>query len=74
MSNIDSNYCYSFPAVRGQQAGKPFYIATCPLRIIPKIFMYDEEEVPAEQATQMRYKVGQQAVHLAHTTSILIQM
>ncbi|MBQ4851923.1 DNA sulfur modification protein DndB [Pseudoalteromonas sp. MMG012] len=52
MSNIDSNYYYSFPAVRGQQAGKPFYIATCPLRIIPKIFMYDEEEVPAELRSQ----------------------
>ena len=52
MSNIDTNYCYSFPAVRGQQAGKPFYIATCPLRIIPKIFMYDEEEVPVELRSQ----------------------
>ena len=52
MSNLDSNYCYSFPAVRGQQAGKPFYIATCPLRLIPKIFVYDEEEVPVELRAQ----------------------
>lgn len=34
------------------QAGKPFFIATCPLRIIPKIFMYDEEEVPVELRAQ----------------------
>ena len=46
MDKLESNYCYSFPAVRAIQAGKPFYIATCPLRIIPKIFIYDEEEVP----------------------------
>jgi DNA sulfur modification protein DndB len=52
MDTFDSNYCYSFPAVRAIQAGKPFYIATCPLRIIPKIFIYDEEEVPAELRSQ----------------------
>lgn len=45
-NNLDSNYCYSFPAVRGVQAGRPFYIATCPLRIIPKIFSFDENDVP----------------------------
>ncbi len=52
MEPFDSNYCYSFPAIRAMQAGKPFYIATCPLRIIPKIFMYDEEEVPVELRSQ----------------------
>jgi len=52
MSEFDNNYCYSFPAIRAIQAGKPFYIATCPLRIIPKIFIYDEEEVPVELRSQ----------------------
>ncbi|MDO6720918.1 DNA sulfur modification protein DndB [Psychrosphaera sp. 1_MG-2023] len=52
MDKIDSNYSYSFPAIRAIQAGKPFYIATCPLRIIPKIFIYDEEEVPVELRSQ----------------------
>lgn len=52
MDKFDSSYCYSFPAIRAIQAGKPFYIATCPLRIIPKIFMYDEEEVPVELRAQ----------------------
>lgn len=52
MDSFDNNYCYSFPAIRAVQAGKPFYIATCPLRIIPKIFMYDEEEVPVELRSQ----------------------
>jgi DNA sulfur modification protein DndB len=52
MDNFDNDFCYSFPAVRGSQAGRPFYIATCPLRIIPKIFIYDEEEVPAELRAQ----------------------
>lgn len=52
MENLDNDFCYSFPAVRGVQAGRPFYIATCPLRIIPKIFIYDEEEVPPELRAQ----------------------
>ncbi len=47
-----NTFCYSFPAVRGQQAGRPFYIATCPLRTIPKIFIFDEEEVPPELRAQ----------------------
>ncbi|EJL6955799.1 DNA sulfur modification protein DndB [Vibrio cholerae] len=52
MHNQDSGYCYSFPAVRGIQAGRPFYIATCPLRIIPKIFSYNEDDVPPELRAQ----------------------
>ncbi|MER2497055.1 DNA sulfur modification protein DndB [Vibrio neptunius] len=52
MQNHDSGYCYSFPAVRGIQAGRPFYIATCPLRIIPKIFSYNEDDVPPELRAQ----------------------
>tara|TARA_R110000765_G_scaffold54784_1_gene109039 strand:- start:1071 stop:2156 length:1086 start_codon:yes stop_codon:yes gene_type:complete len=58
MEKFDSNYCYSFPAIRAIQAGKPFYIATCPLRIIPKIFMYDEEEVPVELRAQRTLNKG----------------
>lgn len=38
--------------MRGIQAGRPFYIATCPLRIIPKIFNFDENEVPPELRAQ----------------------
>lgn len=52
MANFDTDYCYSFPAVRGIQAGRPFYIATCPMRIIPKIFSFDETEVPPELRAQ----------------------
>ncbi|SJL83401.1 DNA sulfur modification protein DndB [Vibrio palustris] len=52
MQHNDSGYCYSFPAVRGIQAGRPFYIATCPLRIIPKIFSYNEDDVPPELRAQ----------------------
>lgn len=52
MASIDADYCYSFPAIRGIQAGRPFYIATCPMRIIPKIFSFDENDVPPELRAQ----------------------
>ncbi|KJY95881.1 DNA sulfur modification protein DndB [Pseudoalteromonas ruthenica] len=67
MSDLDNNYSYSFPAVRGQQAGKPFYIATCPLRLIPRIFVYDEEEVPVElraQRTLNKNRIPEMAKYL----------
>lgn len=46
------NFSYSFPAIRGIQAGREFYTIMCPLRLIPKIFLFDEEEIPAEHRAQ----------------------
>lgn len=48
----EEQYFHTFPAVRGVQAGRPCYIAMCPLRLIPKIFVFDEEEVPPELRAQ----------------------
>ena len=47
-----SEFCHQFPAVRGIQAGRPCYIAMCPMRLIPKIFVFDEEGVPPELRAQ----------------------
>ncbi len=49
-----SDFFHSFNAVRGVQAGRPCYIAMCPMRIIPKIFVFDEDEVPAELRAQRK--------------------
>lgn len=49
---MDSLFCYNFPAIRGIQANKEYYVAMCPLRIIPKLFLFDEEEVPPEFRSQ----------------------
>ncbi|WP_083218547.1 DNA sulfur modification protein DndB [Candidatus Thiodiazotropha endoloripes] len=48
----DTGYSNTFPAIRGVQAGRPCYIAMCPMRIVPKLFKFDEEEVPAELRAQ----------------------
>ena len=47
-----SGYNHSFPAVRGSQAGRDFYIAMCPMALIPKLFIFDEEEIPPELRAQ----------------------
>lgn len=49
---MNSSFTYNFPAIRGIQAKKEYYVAMCPLRIIPKIFLFDEEEVPPEFRAQ----------------------
>lgn len=43
---------YVFPAIRGVQAGREYYVTMCPLRLIPRLFMFDEEELPAEMRAQ----------------------
>ena len=48
----EHTYFHSFPAVRGVQAGREFFIAMCPMRLVPKIFVFDEEEVPPEMRAQ----------------------
>lgn len=43
---------YLFPAIRGVQAGREFYVSMCPLRLIPKIFLFDEDELVPELRAQ----------------------
>lgn len=49
-----NDFEYAFPAVKGIQAGRQYYITMCPLRLIPKIFLFDESEIPAELRAQRR--------------------
>lgn len=43
---------YIFPAIRGIQAGREYYTSMCPLRLIPKIFLFNEEELVPELRAQ----------------------
>lgn len=43
---------YNFPAIRGIQAGREYFVSMCPLRLIPKIFLFDEEELVPELRAQ----------------------
>src|SRR5579875_3018970 len=46
------SYEYVFPATRGVQAGREYYVTMCPLRLIPRLFVFDEEELVAELRAQ----------------------
>ena len=57
----------SFPAVRGRQAGREFYIAMCPMRLLARMFVFDDEEVPPElraQRTLNRQRIPEIARYL----------
>lgn len=43
---------YSFSAIKGRQAGREFYISMCPLKVVPRLFLFQGEELPAELRSQ----------------------
>lgn len=43
---------YSFPAVKGIQAGMEYYVAMVPLDCIPKLFTFTDENLPPEIRSQ----------------------
>src|SRR3954452_8130336 len=46
------SFSYVFSALKGVQAGRDYFVAMCPLKLIPKIFLFDEDEIPAELKAQ----------------------
>lgn len=48
------DFSYKFPAVKGFQAGKEYYIAMIPLKFLAKLFGNDDEYVPPEYRAQRR--------------------
>ncbi len=48
------NYCYKFPVVRGIQAGREYYIAMIPLKMIRRLFPDDNEYILPEYRAQRR--------------------
>jgi DNA sulfur modification protein DndB len=49
--SLDDNVL-TFTAIQGVQAGRQYYSVMCPLKVVPRIFVFDEEEVPAELRAQ----------------------
>jgi len=49
---MDPVFEYIFPAIRGIQAGREYFVSMCPLRVIPRIFLFDEEELMPEFRAQ----------------------
>jgi len=49
---MNARFEYVFPAIRGVQAGREYFISMCPLRLLPKIFLFDEDELVPELRAQ----------------------
>lgn len=45
-------YEYVFTALKGRQAGQDYYVVMCPLKLVPKIFLFQEGELPPELRAQ----------------------
>ena len=46
------NFSYVFPAIRGVQAGREYYVSMCPMRLMAKLFVFDDEELVPELRAQ----------------------
>ena len=46
------DFTYTFPAISGVQAGREYFVSMCPLRLIPKLFQFDGEELVPEMRAQ----------------------
>lgn len=49
---MSSGFTYTFSAIRGVQAKREYYVSMCPLRLIPKIFSFDDAGMPPEVRAQ----------------------
>lgn len=47
-----SGFEYVFPAIKGVQAQREYYVSMCPMRLLPKLFLFDEEELVPELRAQ----------------------
>ncbi|NOW91086.1 MULTISPECIES: DNA sulfur modification protein DndB [Clostridium] len=49
---MKSNFNYSFPSVKGKQANRDFFVIMCPLSILSKLFLFNEDDLPPEHRAQ----------------------
>ncbi len=52
VNSLRNQVTFSVPAVRGVQAGKEFYLTQVPYGVLAKMFVFDDEQVPAELRAQ----------------------
>ncbi len=49
---LDSVGEYVFPAIRGIQAQREYYVSMCPIRLLPRLFLFDGEDLLPELRAQ----------------------
>jgi len=51
-------YEYVFPAIRGVQAGRVYFVSMCPLKLLPKLFIWVDDDLPVELRAQRTLNKG----------------
>lgn len=49
---MKNNFYYTFPAIKGVQASRDFFVIMCPLSILSKLFIFTDDELPPEHRAQ----------------------
>lgn len=49
---MKNNFYYTFPAIKGIQAKRDFFVIMCPLSILSKLFIFNDDELPPEHRAQ----------------------
>ena len=49
---MSDGFEYVFPAIRGIQAQREYYVSMCPMRLLSRLFQFDEEELAPELRAQ----------------------
>lgn len=49
---MGNGFEYVFPAIRGIQAQREYYVSMCPMRLLPRLFLFDEEGLVPELRAQ----------------------
>ena len=49
---MNTTFFYSFPAIKGTQASREYFVIMCPLKILSKLFIFNEDDIPAEYRAQ----------------------
>lgn len=55
---MDTPFEVVFPAIRGVQAYREFFVSMCPLRLLPRLFLFDEDDVLPELRAQRTLNKG----------------
>ena len=49
---MSNGFEHVFPAIRGVQAQREYYVSMCPMRLLPKLFLFNEEDLVPELRAQ----------------------
>ncbi len=49
---MEQNFYYTFPAIKGIQSSKEYFVIMCPLNILSKLLIFNDSYIPAEFRAQ----------------------